>query len=200
VAVRKRGKASEQRSSDTASIEQLLDYKIGQLRKLLDRYSSPGVSERFGLSLAEWRMLSHIQAGRSVTAFWLSRRLQADRAEVSRACASLIRRGYVVSKPNPTDARSALLELTKSGQAVFEKIIPVRLQLQKELADALDAHELAVLYRALDKLSAAISARLAPAAVAAKRARAAGASAKRKSAAPAKKRAGVRARAPARAR
>jgi DNA-binding MarR family transcriptional regulator len=198
VAARKR-KASDQRSPDTVSIEQLLDYKIGQLRKLLDRYSSPGVSERFGLSLAEWRMLSHIQAGRSVTAFWLSRRLQADRAEVSRACASLVRRGYVVSKPNPSDARSALLELTKSGQAVFDKIMPIRLQLQKELSDALDRSELTVLYRALDKLTDAVSAKMTPAAATVKRSRSAGASAKRSSA-PANKRVSVRTRAPARAR
>jgi DNA-binding MarR family transcriptional regulator len=157
VAGRKRGKASGAKSADVMSIEQLLDYKIGQLRKLLDRYSSPAVSERFGLSLAEWRMLSHIQAGKSVTAFWLCRRLQADRAEVSRACASLIRRGYVVSKPNPADARSALLELTRSGRAMFRKIMPVRLQLQKELVQALDSRELTVLYQALDKLTKVIS-------------------------------------------
>jgi DNA-binding MarR family transcriptional regulator len=163
VAAKKKGKAAGERSADVQSIEQLLDYKIGQLRKLLDRYSSPAVSERFGLALAEWRMLSHIQAGKSVTAFWLCRRLQADRAEVSRACASLIRRGFVASKPNPADARSALLELTRSGQATFDRIMPVRLQLQKELADALDRREIAVLYRALDKLTKAITAKMGPA-------------------------------------
>jgi DNA-binding MarR family transcriptional regulator len=139
------------------SIEQLLDYKIGQLRKLLDRYSSPAVSERFGLSLAEWRMLSHIHAGKSVTAFWLCRRLQADRAEVSRACASLIGRGYVISRPNPADARSALLELSRAGQAMYRRIMPLRLQLQKELTSVLDRQELDVLYRVLDKLTDAIS-------------------------------------------
>ena len=134
----KNGSKSGAKPSGVPSIELLLDYKIGQLRKLLDRYSSPAVSEQFGLSLAEWRMLSHIHAGGSVTAFWLCRRLQADRAEVSRACASLIRRGYVMSKPNLADARSVLLELTRSGQAMYRRIMPVRLQLQKELTEALE--------------------------------------------------------------
>jgi len=195
---KKRQPVSE--SSDIRSIEHLLDYKIGQLRKLLDRYSSPVVSERFGLSLAEWRMLSHIQAGKSVTAFWLCRRLQADRAEVSRACASLIRRGYVASKPNPSDARSALLELTRSGQSMFDRIMPVRLQLQKELADALDRREIAVLYRALDKLTKAITAKMGPAAAAtAKNGRIAGTT-KRGSESPARKRVAAGARASGRAR
>jgi len=195
---KKRQPVSE--SSDVGSIEQLLDYKIGQLRKLLDRYSSPAVSERFGLSLAEWRMLSHIQAGKSVTAFWLCRRLQADRAEVSRACASLIRRGYVASKPNPSDARSALLELTRSGQAMFDKIMPVRLQLQKELADALDRREIAVLYRALDKLTKTITAKMGPTAAAtAKNGRTAG-TARRSSGPSTKKRAAAGARVSGRAR
>jgi DNA-binding MarR family transcriptional regulator len=143
-------------------IEQLLDYKIGQLRKLLDRYSSPSVSERFGLSLAEWRMLSHIHAGGSVTAFWLCRRLQADRAEVSRACASLVERRYVASRPNPADARSSLLELTRSGRSMYWRIMPVRQQLQMELAGTLSAKEIAILYRALDKLTKAISDKMMP--------------------------------------
>jgi DNA-binding MarR family transcriptional regulator len=173
VSAKKRGRAAGAKpppsiSPRVTSIEQLLDYKIGQLRKLLDRYSSPAVSERFGLSLAEWRMLSHIQAGKSVTAFWLCRRLQADRAEVSRACASLIRRGYVASKPNPEDARSALLELTGSGRAMFRQIMPVRLQLQRELADVLDRREMTVLYRALDKLTETISEKITLATGAAK--------------------------------
>ena len=170
MAARKPGKTLGNRSAEIMSIEQLLDYKIGQLRKLLDRYSSPAVSERFGLSLAEWRMLSHIHAGKSVTAFWLCRRLQADRAEVSRACASLIQRGYVLSKPNPADKRSALLELTRSGHAMYRRIMPIRLQLQKELTEALDRNEIAVLYQALDKLTDVISGKMAQAPAATKRA------------------------------
>lgn len=161
---KRRGKGPGASSSEAMSIEHLLDYKIGQLRKLLDRYSSPAVSDQFGLSLAEWRMLSHIHAGRSVTAFWLCRRLQADRAEVSRACASLVARGYVASKPNPADARSALLELTRSGQAMFDRIMPVRLQLQKELTDVLSRREIAVLYRVLDKLAKTICEKMTAAA------------------------------------
>ena len=169
---KRRDRASGAKLSDLTSIENLLDYKIGQLRKLLDRYSSPAVLEQFGLSLAEWRMLSHIHAGGSVTAFWLCRRLQADRAEVSRACASLVARGYVASRPNPADARSALLELTRSGEAMFERIMPVRLQLQKDLTDALSQREVAVLYRVLDKLTETISGKMSlePATAKAKRA------------------------------
>jgi DNA-binding MarR family transcriptional regulator len=150
------------RSRGTVAIEDLLDYKIGQLRKLLDRYSSPMIVEQFGLSLAEWRVLSHIHSGSSVTAFWLCRRLQADRAEVSRACAALIRRRYVASRRNPADARSALLELTSAGRTMYRRIMPARQQLQNELIDALDAPEIAVLYRALDKLTKAISDKIAP--------------------------------------
>jgi DNA-binding MarR family transcriptional regulator len=157
----KSGSKSGAKPSGVPSIELLLDYKIGQLRKLLDRYSSPAVAEQFGLSLAEWRMLSHIHAGGSVTAFWLCRRLQADRAEVSRACASLIQRGYVMSKPNPADARSVLLELTRPGQAMYRRIMPVRLQLQRELTEALDRRELAAFYLTLDKLTKVISDKMA---------------------------------------
>jgi hypothetical protein len=68
----------------------------------------------------------------------------------------------LTSKPNPADARSALLELSRSGQAMFRRIMPVRMQLQRQLAQVLDRREIKVLYRALDKLTEAISVKMAP--------------------------------------
>jgi DNA-binding MarR family transcriptional regulator len=147
-------------AADPAPIEASLDYRIGHLRKLLDRYSSPVIAAEFGLKLAEWRVLSHIHSGSPVTAIWLGRRLQADRAEISRACASLARRGYIARGPNPDDGRSSLIEITEAGRALYDRIMPVRRRLQQELVGILTPGELSEFYRVVDKLTAAVSGKI----------------------------------------
>lgn len=144
---------AQTQNSTASPAEQTIDYKIGRLRKVLDRYSAPIVSS-YGLTLAEWRVLTHIRAGTAVTATWLCDRLLADRAEVSRACASLIDQGLVASKPNPTDARSSLLRLTARGKAKYARIIPARLALDAELAALLTHSENEALRAMLDTLTA----------------------------------------------
>lgn len=146
--------ARHQDACDAASpVEGTIDYKVGRLRKALDRFSAPMVSD-FGLTLAEWRVLTHIRAGSSVTASWLCERLLADKAEVSRACASLIKRRLVTSKPNPTDSRSSLLRLTAAGRSIYARILPVRLALDGELSSQLTPKEHAELCNVLERLTA----------------------------------------------
>lgn len=133
-------------------VEDTIDYKVGRLRRALDRFSAPAVSD-FGLTLAEWRVLTHIRARASVTASWLCERLLVDKAEISRACASLIEQGFVSSRPNPADARSALLRLSAAGRAIYARILPARLELDAVLASELTGKERAALCYMLERLT-----------------------------------------------
>lgn len=135
-------------------VEDTIDYKVGRLRRALDRFSAPRVFDDHGLTLPEWRVVTHIRAGDVVTASWLCDRLLADKAEISRACASLIARGYVASRPNPDDARSSLLRLTAAGRAVYGRVLPARLDLDDALSAALSPSERITLCAMLDKLTA----------------------------------------------
>jgi DNA-binding MarR family transcriptional regulator len=135
----------------SSPLEMTIDYKVGILRKLLDRTSSDSVKE-FGLSLSDWRILTHIQAAESVTASELCTRLLIDKAEASRVISSLIERKLILRKTNPKNMRSVLLSLSKKGQDVFEKVLPVRIAFNSELASFLSKEQNAVLLNILDKL------------------------------------------------
>lgn len=149
------GKATtSQASSGVSPVEHTIDYKVGRLRKALDYFSSGEVSAKYGLTLPEWRVLSHIHTGTSVTASWLCRRLLVDKAEISRACASLVDRGYVSARRNPADARSQLMSLTTAGRSLYARVLPERLQLDEELSAILSPRERSALCQALDKLTA----------------------------------------------
>ena len=129
-----------------------ITYKIGQLAKLFDRSLMPWLSERYDLSLAEWRALTFLYTSGPGTVRELANRLRVDRAEVSRACAELVRHGHVKRSADPYDARSAVFEITASGRALHDRILPLREAVQDDLVGALTPHEHQVLLRALDKL------------------------------------------------
>lgn len=130
----------------------LFIYKIGMLRRLLDRYSTSALTE-FGLTLAEWRVLSHLYASSPATARQLCLRVHADKAEVSRACAGLVARGHATRRADAKDRRSVLLAITPRGERLHDAIIPLRQALQNDLEVPLNAREVAELHRILDKLT-----------------------------------------------
>lgn len=137
-----------------SAIDATIDYKLGVLRKILDRYSAPLVASEFGLSLAEWRVMSHIHAGELVTASWLCERLLADKAEVSRACGSLIGRNFVRRRKNVADGRSQLLYLSQSGRLLYDQILASRLALDLELTGLLSEEQKDAFFSAVDILTA----------------------------------------------
>ena len=137
-----------------SAIDATIDYKLGVLRKVLDRFSAPLVASEFGLSLAEWRVMSHIHAGELVTASWLCERLLADKAEVSRACGSLIGRNFVRRRRNVADGRSHLRYLSQSGRRVYDQILASRLALDAELTELLSEEQKGAFFSAVDILTA----------------------------------------------
>jgi DNA-binding MarR family transcriptional regulator len=135
-------------------------YKIGILRRLLDRYSGPTLVEQSGLTLAEWRVLTNLYSSSPSTSRQLCLRLHTDKAEVSRACAGLIRRGYASRRIDPNDRRSALIGITPRGERLHDAVIPLRQALQKELEAPLSRAEVAELHRILDTLMQYVSERI----------------------------------------
>jgi DNA-binding MarR family transcriptional regulator len=127
-------------------------YKIGILRRLLDRYSGPTLTQQSGLTLAEWRVLTNLYSSSPTTSRQLCLRLRTDKAEVSRACAGLIKRGYASSRIDRNDRRSALIVITPRGERLHDAIVPLRQALQKELEVPLSKAEVADLHRILDRL------------------------------------------------
>ena len=127
-------------------------YKIGILRRLLDRYSGAALADQSGLTLAEWRVLTNLYSFSPTTSRQLCLRLHTDKAEVSRACAGLIARGYASRRIDPKDRRSALIVLTPRGERLHDAIVPLRQALQRELETPLTRLEVAELHRILEKL------------------------------------------------
>ena len=136
-------------------------YKVGILRRLLDRYSGPSLADESGLTLAEWRVLTNLYSSSPTTSRQLCIRLHADKAEVSRACAGLIAKGYASRRIDSADRRSALIVITPRGERLHDEIIPLRQAMQAELESPLSKAEVGELHRILDKLTEFVSRQVA---------------------------------------
>jgi DNA-binding MarR family transcriptional regulator len=126
-----------------------LPYKISLVAKLLDRKTTRMLAEEFGLSVAEWRVLAQLATCENSSVRDLAEQAWVDRAEVSRATASLVKRGYVKRHENPEDRRGPLLSSTKQGQALFRKIKPRRTAFHRSLLSKLERSQVAALEKAL---------------------------------------------------
>jgi DNA-binding MarR family transcriptional regulator len=146
------GKDRLPEKSRTSPAHHSFIYKIGILRRLLDRYSGPTLTQQSGLTLAEWRVLTNLYSSSPTTSRQLCLRLRTDKAEVSRACAGLIKRGYASSRVDRNDRRSALIVITPRGERLHDAIVPLRQAQQKELEVPLSKAEVAELHRILDTL------------------------------------------------
>lgn len=118
--------------------------RLSFVAKLFDRYLTRQLSES-GLTVAEWRVMAQLAYADDSTVRELARQAWVDRAEVSRAAASLARKQLLVRHPNADDKRQPRFSLTEAGRARYAAFQPQWRDLQKLMAGRLQPQELALM-------------------------------------------------------
>jgi len=129
-----------------------ISYQVTIVANLMAFAESPSNAARFGIRTREWRVLGCLVRTGPVTAATLVRTVRQDKGSVSRAVASLEKRGLVERRENPRHARSPFLALTPAGVSLVDDIWPVFRDQAERLSEVLTAREQATLCRLLDKL------------------------------------------------
>ena len=132
--------------------EEYLTYRIGMLSGEFNRNISKYNSRHFDLTLAEGRVLTRLVDSEPLSYGEICEKLLLDGAQISRAAASLVERGYMRKATDPKDARRAIFELTEEGEKVGRRVLFVGRARQQFLLEKLTAAERRSLYRALSKL------------------------------------------------
>ncbi|MEM8937653.1 MAG: MarR family winged helix-turn-helix transcriptional regulator [Pseudomonadota bacterium] len=143
-------------TTESTSIEDLLSYRLSTLARLINRRSTRYLWEWFGLTLAEWRCLSVIAELKQTTVREISERTNSDKAQVSRASASLTSKGLISREKNAEDARSGIYTMTQKGQRQYEEIMPIRIAENEHVLDALTPHEQDQLVDYLNRIQDAV--------------------------------------------
>lgn len=130
-----------------------IPYRILLLGKMMDRATAQHVRDTAQLSLAEWRVLTHVEMIGKCSAAEVASVAYSDRAEVSRAVGSLEQRGLVQREPNPRNRKSSLVSLTEEGKAVHAAIRGERGKFYEQWLTDLSEAERVALNAALGKVT-----------------------------------------------
>ena len=150
---------ADEKTSRTADGEQVLKlesflpYQLNVLAETVSLALSRLYSERYGIGIPEWRVVATLGQFDAITARDVGIHSHMHKTKVSRAVASLERKGYVARTANPEDMREAFLTLTPEGQTTYQELAPLALEFAGQLSAELDVDELNALERVLSRLS-----------------------------------------------
>ena len=141
------------------TLDRFLPYRLSVASNAVSGRISNAYRKRFGLKIAEWRLITILAEAERATPARLGDATRMDKIAISRAAAALIERGLVVAVDNPADGRSHFLSLTPDGQALYAEIAPLALATEAELFREFTPEECRQLDSMLRRLEAAAEGR-----------------------------------------
>ena len=145
---------SEAHTHRSLDLEQFLPYRLSVLTNRISRGLADIYSARFGISVTEWRVIAVLGRYPGLSANGVAERTAMDKVAVSRAVARLLERALIEREMHDSDRRRSVLELSEAGYAVFDVVVPLALDYQRDVLAPLDEDERAQLARLMDKLEA----------------------------------------------
>ena len=139
-------------------LQQFLTYRLARVQAKLNAQASRLLRDTAGITLTQWRILALIGIEGLQRSADLSRLAALDKGMISRNVKLLLQDELVLTEGDENDQRAQTLVLTEKGRKLVDRTLPVMRKRQALLRGALDAGELATLYRALDKLELAADA------------------------------------------
>lgn len=110
------------------------------------------VEARFGVTVAEWRVLLTIEGQPGVSAAEITSLWSLEKMAVNRAIKRLVADGFVNRTRDPEDGRSFHLSLTAKGAKLYSKIQPAATARYAELMSVLTESEKEAMVEALRKI------------------------------------------------
>lgn len=133
-------------------LSRFIPYRLSVLTNRLSDAIARQYSERFGLTIPEWRVTAVLGEEPGLSATDITARTAMDKVQVSRAVASLVAAGRVARTNDDSDGRVSRLSLTRAGQRIYEEVAPLALKLEAEFLSVLSAEERKQFDRLLIKL------------------------------------------------
>jgi DNA-binding MarR family transcriptional regulator len=115
--------------------------RLATLSNLVNRGLARLYSVRFGLSIADWRVLTVITRCPGIPAQSVCELAAMDKVRVSRAVSRLLESGRIERRADKNDRRRSLLYATEEGLEVHAQAVPVARAYEAKLIAELSADE-----------------------------------------------------------
>jgi DNA-binding MarR family transcriptional regulator len=134
-------------------LDRFLPYRLSVLSNRVSSAIARQYSDRFDLSIPEWRVMAVLGGTPGLSARDVAERTAMDKVQVSRAVESLMRARRVTRSADPDDGRIMRLVLTPKGRAIYDEVVPLALHLEELFLSALSPQERRALDALLTKLA-----------------------------------------------
>lgn len=139
------------------NLDTFLPYRLSVLSNRVSDAIARQYSERFDLSIPEWRIIAVLGQAPNLSAREVARRTAMDKVQVSRGVTSLVAARRVARSEDVDDARISRLSLTAKGRAIYDEVAPLALRLESLLLSSLSAQERNTLETLMHKLDRQVS-------------------------------------------
>lgn len=133
-------------------LDHFLPYRLNSLADRISQALADLYGRRFGINVAEWRVLAWLSHREELTAKQVREHTRMDKARVSRAVQALEERGLIRRTQSDSDQRVHYLHLTAAGEALLGELIPEAHAWERELVTPLSAGEYRDLLDTMAKL------------------------------------------------
>lgn len=136
------------------TLERYLPYRLSILSNRVSGMIARTYSDKFGLSITEWRIMAVLGEYPGISADEVSCKTQLEKSILSRAISKLLARHLLKRQFNQDDKRRSMLSLTETGMSVYDEIVPVAMRMEQELLACFSHDEQASFSELVDRLYA----------------------------------------------
>jgi DNA-binding MarR family transcriptional regulator len=140
------------------NLSAFLPYRLAVLSERASRRLSAVYERTHGLTVAEWRVLVHLNRCEKVSVREIHNCVNLERSRVSRAVSRLEADGYVVKLPGTDDGRLVEISLSKKGQVALAEILPAALDVEQYLVAGISTQDYETFCSVLEMIHAALDA------------------------------------------
>ena len=144
-------------SQEAFDLDAFLPYLVNVLARRLSTGFAAIYGEKFGVSIAQWRVLAHLSGHAKVSVREIHERVALGKVSISRAAAGLEAAGYVSKIVNEADRRLVELRLTRKGLALFKAMSRIAIEFDRQALGGLTEMERDAFKRTVKKLIANVS-------------------------------------------
>ncbi len=134
------------------TLQEFLPYRLSVLTNSISALIATSYSESFGIRIPEWRAIAVLGESPGLTSSQIVQRTAMDKVTVSRTVRNLANKKLISKSASAIDRRVSHLHLTASGRSVYEQIVPMALEFERQFLQVLNAREQSNLDKLIHKL------------------------------------------------
>ena len=122
-------------------LDRFMPYRLSVLTNKVSSAIARHYSERFSLSIPEWRVIAVLGQRPGLSAREVGECTAMDKVQVSRGVARLLASRRIQREADDADGRVTRLRLSPKGRAIYDEIVPLALHLEEQFLSALTREE-----------------------------------------------------------